>query len=72
MPIDRCYCYQQTFAALKDVADETGAASIKALQEHVLFGQNCELCHPYVRRMLDTGETSFEEVIRAEDETADP
>ena len=71
MPIDRCYCYQQTFAALKDVAENTGATSIEALQEHVLFGQNCELCHPYVRRMLDTGETSFEDVIRADDETSD-
>ena len=71
MPIDRCYCYQQTFAALMDVAENTGATSIEALQEHVLFGQNCELCHPYVRRMLDTGETSFEDVIRAEDEAAD-
>ncbi|MFP4227603.1 MAG: (2Fe-2S)-binding protein [Salinivenus sp.] len=68
MPIDRCYCYQQTFAALKAVADETGAASVEALQQHVSFGHNCELCHPYVRRMLDTGETTFEEVIRADND----
>ncbi len=71
MPIDRCYCYQQTFATLKEVADETGAASVEALQEHVRFGQNCELCHPYVRRMLATGQTSFDEVIRAEDNSAE-
>ncbi|MFO8098142.1 MAG: (2Fe-2S)-binding protein [Salinibacter sp.] len=72
MPIDRCYCYQQTFATLNAVAEKTGAASIEALQEHVTFGKNCELCHPYVRRMLDTGKTSFEEVIRADDEPTDP
>ncbi len=71
MPIDRCYCYQQTFETLKEVADETGDASVEALQEHVLFGQNCELCHPYVRRMLATGQTSFDEVIRAEDDSAE-
>jgi bacterioferritin-associated ferredoxin len=72
MPIDRCYCYQQTFAALKTVAEATGAESVGELQAHVTFGENCELCHPYVRRMLNTGQTSFEEVIRAADEPADP
>lgn len=63
MTVDRCYCYQQTFAALKRVADETGADSIEALQAQVTFGENCQLCHPYVRRMLRTGETVFHEVI---------
>lgn len=73
MKIDRCYCYQQTFAALKEVADETGADSIEALQAHVTFGANCQLCHPYVRQMLETGQTVFHEVIEDESATgADP
>lgn len=67
MDIDRCYCYQKTFDTLKAVADETGANSVEALQAHVTFGQNCRLCHPYVRRMLKTGETVFHEVIEPED-----
>ena len=49
-------------------AKETGADSVAALQDEVTFGQNCQLCHPYVRRMLRTGEVAFDEVIRAEDE----
>jgi BFD-like [2Fe-2S] binding domain. len=65
--IDRCYCYEQTFTDLKAVAEKTGANSIEALQQHVTFGENCELCHPYVRRMLDTGETVFHEVLEADD-----
>jgi len=69
MPIDRCYCYQQTFEDLKAIADATGADSVERLQAHVTFGENCQLCHPYVRRMLETGETVFHEVI--EDEPAD-
>jgi bacterioferritin-associated ferredoxin len=68
MTIDRCYCYEKTFAALKAVAEETGADSIDDLQAHVTFGENCQLCHPYVRRMLDTGQTVFHEVI--EEDTA--
>lgn len=67
MNIDRCYCYEKSFEQLKAVADETGAASIDELQEHVTFGENCELCHPYVRRMLATGETVFHEVLEEDD-----
>jgi bacterioferritin-associated ferredoxin len=70
--IDRCYCYETTFAALRDVADETGADSIEALQRHVQFGANCQLCHPYVRRMLATGETVFHEVLTETDESEEP
>jgi len=69
MPIDRCYCYQKTFEHLKAISDATGADSVERLQAHVTFGENCQLCHPYVRRMLETGETVFHEVI--EDEPAD-
>ncbi len=62
--IDRCLCFGRTFAELKAVAEATGADSVAALQAHVVFGRRCGLCHPYVRRMLRTGETLFTEVIR--------
>ncbi len=68
MRIDRCYCFRRTFAELKAVAEETGAATVEELQEHVSFGMNCRLCHPYVRRMLRTGETVFREVIEDDEE----
>lgn len=67
MHIDRCYCYQVPFERLKSVAEETDADSIEALQAHVTFGANCQLCHPYVRRMLATGETVFDEILEDED-----
>ena len=66
--IDRCHCFGTTFAELKEVADATGAESVAELQEHATFGHNCQLCHPYVRRMLRTGETVFGEIVTAEDE----
>lgn len=68
MRIDRCYCFQKTFAELKEHAAAHGAASVAELQEHVVFGQRCRLCHPYVRRMLRTGETVFHEIITEADE----
>jgi bacterioferritin-associated ferredoxin len=66
--IDRCYCFGTTFAELKAVADATGAESVEELQAHATFGYNCQLCHPYVRRMLRTGRTVFHEIVTAEDE----
>ena len=66
--IDRCLCFGTTFADLADVADQTGAATVAGLQEHALFGRKCGLCHPYVRRMLRTGETVFGRVVTDADE----
>lgn len=68
--VDRCVCFQQTFSSLKVIASETGANSVAQLQEHVTFGKNCKLCRPYVDRMLDTGETVFHEIIKADNHDA--
>lgn len=68
MTIDRCTCFGRTFAELAEVAAETGAATVPELQAHALFGQKCRLCHPYVRRMLRTGQTVFHEIVTEEDE----
>jgi len=70
--IDRCYCFGQPFAKLREVAEAAGAETVEALQEHALFGQQCQLCHPYVRRMLRTGETVFGQVITEADEPPTP
>lgn len=70
MRIDRCYCFQKTFGELKQVAAAHGAETVAALQEHVVFGQQCRLCHPYVRRMLRTGETCFDRILTDADEPA--
>lgn len=61
--IDRCVCFGVPFAYLKRVADAAGAQTVEALQAHVRFGQKCRLCHPYVRRMLETGETVFHDLL---------
>ena len=64
--IDRCYCFQVPFTRLRDVARASGAHTIEELQEEVTFGKKCRLCHPYARRMLATGETTFREVLTEE------
>lgn len=66
--IDRCICFQQSFSALQTLARQTGAKSLEELQAQVVFGQKCRLCHPYVRRMLQTGQTVFNEILSPESE----
>ncbi|MFN3595869.1 MAG: (2Fe-2S)-binding protein [Rubricoccaceae bacterium] len=71
--IDRCYCFAQPFAALADVAAATGASCVADLQREAAaqgcaFGQRCRLCHPYVRRMLRTGQTVFHRIVTEDDE----
>ena len=68
MTIDRCLCFGRTFAELAGVAAETGARTVPELQAHAEFGLKCQICHPYVRRMLRTGETAFHTVVTADDE----
>lgn len=67
MAVTRCVCFNKTFAELRVIAEREGAATLEALQQHVVFGQNCKLCHPYVRRMLETGQSVFQSVISTED-----
>jgi len=64
--VDRCVCFERTFAELLRVARATGADTLEALQEETEFGFACRMCNPYVRRMLETGETHFSELLPLE------
>lgn len=63
MRIDRCVCFGVSFETLRAIAEACGADSVEALQRHVRFGLNCGMCRPYVRRMLETGEVVFTEIL---------
>lgn len=58
--VTRCVCFDISFAQLKKVANTNDVHDLEALQQCVEFGQKCGLCHPYVQRMLRTGETEFD------------
>jgi hypothetical protein len=61
--IDRCTCSDRTFAEIAAVAREAGLVAFDQLVDLADFGKRCRLCHPYVRRMLVTGETEFSEIL---------
>lgn len=66
--INRCVCFDCTFSEIRALSEETGEKTIEELQRHLEFGMNCRLCHPYIRRMLRTGETTFNQILTEEDE----
>jgi len=61
--IDRCYCFDVLFSTLLSVSNATGARTIEELQTMIRFGEQCELCHSYVRRALETGQVVFHDII---------
>lgn len=62
--IDRCICSKVPFRELKEIALTEEVRSLEELQQIREFGVNCQLCHPYVRRMLEDGTVVFNEVLR--------
>ena len=62
LSISRCVCQAREFADLLPRARENGWG-LTALMDHTGCGAQCGLCRPYLRRMLQTGETVFHEII---------
>jgi bacterioferritin-associated ferredoxin len=56
MAVDRCVCHAVTLAELKELA-RTHDLDLEGLAQRTGAGTNCGCCRPYIRRMLDTGET---------------
>jgi len=59
MKVDRCVCFNVTFATLKAYAERTGA-DLDGLTARYGCGRGCGLCIPYIRRMLREGRTAFD------------
>ena len=61
--VDRCVCHSRTFAELRDVARDADITELSELLARADFGGGCTTCHPYVQRMLQTGEVVFHELL---------
>jgi len=58
--VDRCICFEKTFAELKRTIDKHGITELDDLKRYFIFGENCKTCLPYVELVLRTGRTEFE------------
>jgi bacterioferritin-associated ferredoxin len=57
--VTRCVCCSKTFAELKAVMQQRNLRTVEELKAAVRFGENCKQCFPYIRKMIETGETAF-------------
>jgi len=60
--IDRCVCRQILFADLLPRV-RAGAWQLPDLIRETGCGGSCGLCQPYLRAMIGTGRTVFDEII---------
>lgn len=58
--VDRCVCFDKTFAEMKEVIDAEGITTFDELKMRLTFAENCNICVPYVELVLKTGNTSFD------------
>ncbi|MBL7960223.1 (2Fe-2S)-binding protein [bacterium] len=58
--VTKCVCSEVTFEKMKQVSDKHKCINIQCIQRYLAFGEACGMCRPYVKKMLETGETKFE------------
>lgn len=66
MAVDRCTCKNVPFAQLKELADQRSETSLLDLANETGCGTGCGLCIPYIRLMLETGQTNLPVLTREE------
>lgn len=58
-PVRACLCYPHAFEEIKEMAAQQDWTTVGDITEAVGCGGGCGLCRPYLKRMLQTGETAF-------------
>lgn len=61
--IDRCICYNTTFEEMKSIMCENNIKTIDELRNIKPVSLNCKICLPYILKMIETGETEFNEIL---------
>lgn len=60
--ITHCLCRRTSFSDLLPLA-RAGQWDLETLIAETSCGGQCGLCRPYLRRMLETGQTIFHELL---------
>ncbi|WP_234572542.1 (2Fe-2S)-binding protein [Rhodohalobacter sp. 614A] len=66
MPVDRCICHKISFADIKRITESRGLTTLEQLRAEKICSTNCKLCGPYIKKLLQTGRTSFEPMVNTE------
>ena len=46
--------------------EENDLSTLEEVKEYVDVSKNCQLCRPYLNKMIETGETEFNYIITKE------
>lgn len=65
--VTMCVCRRMPFERLLPLALENRWNLVDIMRE-TACGAGCGLCRPYIRRMLETGETVFTEILVEEEQ----
>ena len=60
MAVTKCICNERSFEEIRNYANKHQIDSIEELQAREICSCDCQMCEPYVKRMLKTGKTEFE------------
>ncbi|MBX7045273.1 MAG: (2Fe-2S)-binding protein [Ignavibacteria bacterium] len=66
MLINRCVCSNIKFSEVKKIMTENNLSTLEQVREFIEVSQNCQLCAPYINKMIETGETEFNYIITKE------
>jgi len=58
--INKCICHKRSFNEILEYARNNNYSEIEELKDDKFCSCSCGLCVPYVKLMLETGETEFE------------
>ncbi|MFG0327570.1 MAG: hypothetical protein ACF8SC_09930 [Phycisphaerales bacterium JB037] len=63
MAVSRCVCHEVPFQTLAVLADELRGWGVEPtfelLSQRTRCGTGCGMCQPYIRLLLETGQTDF-------------
>lgn len=58
--VTKCICFDRSFEEIKQISKEENTLDLDKLIEKAEFGQGCQMCLHYVKKMLLTGQTEFD------------
>ncbi len=62
--ITKCICYDTTFEEMKKIMKDRNLKTLDELIMAKTVASNCRLCVPYIKKMIETGETKFDIIIQ--------
>ncbi|HCD53236.1 MAG TPA: hypothetical protein DEQ34_12355 [Balneolaceae bacterium] len=57
--VTKCVCKKITFKEIKVYVEEHGVQDVEELRDAGVCSSKCRMCDPYIRLMMETGETEF-------------